>query len=384
MSYATFVSTTLRATVHRRDIENKVVTVHENTNAGARGSRFPVVVRADGRVPELLAAVGRTLQGLRFPVMLSDSGRLYVGQQTAATVPVSAPTHQSPARARRDAYVRNTAEVVAETERLRREYPLTEAMTLVLTDRRRAARICDGAITGFTALRADILDRLEKALPNMTADQAIAVGPRRFMPKDPTVDPTPHILLTYEKAARDQIERATKLRARAVPVRSAAAGPSVPELVEGARAKGKITDARRDQLLGKKPSRPVTEPAPSSRPLTTCPPDDPARSMSRDEVIAAIRADLKRRSDKAWSVRGGTGTAYGWISISAPPRRMEDGMMTVEDAAELHALLGIDYRPAPGVRIARVTVPVSAEYRREFLDRAAGRTPTVVGKPYWD
>ena len=38
-------------------------------------------------------------------------------------------------------------------------------------------------------------------------------------------------------------------------------------------------------------------------------------SLTRDEAIGRIKASLKARSGKAWSVRGGRGTAWGWITI---------------------------------------------------------------------
>jgi hypothetical protein len=43
--------------------------------------------------------------------------------------------------------------------------------------------------------------------------------------------------------------------------------------------------------------------------------------MTRNEVIKVIKAALKRRSGKEWSVTGGKGTAYGWLTIDAPPKR---------------------------------------------------------------
>jgi hypothetical protein len=44
-------------------------------------------------------------------------------------------------------------------------------------------------------------------------------------------------------------------------------------------------------------------------------------SIDRDEAIKRIRAALKKRSGKQWSVTGGRGTAWGWIEIDAPPKR---------------------------------------------------------------
>jgi hypothetical protein len=113
-------------------------------------------------------------------------------------------------------------------------------------------------------------------------------------------------------------------------------------------------------------------------------PPKPNTHVSRDEAITAIRTSLKQRSSKAWSVRGGTGTAYGWITITAPPKRMDNYLMSREDAKELHQLLGLDFRPGPETRIQHITVPASSDYYREYVDRAAGRTPSINGKPYWD
>lgn len=167
--------------------------------------------------------------------------------------------------------------------------------------------------------------------------------------------------------------------------------------------------------------------------------------MDRDTAIAEIRAALKRRSGKAWSVKGGRGTAYGWIEIDAPPRRrtwqeiqtdtpeppapgavyagaigitpytfLTDGTVTdyasdpwareaVEagrrvqfnwevddpskpfghmgpaDRKELASLLGLKSVGSDGE-----SIPSSYEYREEYVARARGETPTVVGTPYWD
>lgn len=127
--------------------------------------------------------------------------------------------------------------------------------------------------------------------------------------------------------------------------------------------------------------------------------------VTRDEAIRAIRAALKRRSGKTWSVKGGRGTAWGWITIMAPPRRCtgdyvkvgvdeltgrdkyelvdsgkQTGYMTPEDCAELARLLG---QPRP-VHPQGDTVPDASDYRREYIERAEGRKITAPGTPYWD
>lgn len=99
----------------------------------------------------------------------------------------------------------------------------------------------------------------------------------------------------------------------------------------------------------------------------------------RDTVIATIRAELRRRSGKSWSVTGGRGTAWGWITIQAPPARRHGGYMTDTDQAELAALLGLRAVTPQGV-----LVPDRKNYRIEYVDRASGRKPSVAGVPDWD
>ena len=43
--------------------------------------------------------------------------------------------------------------------------------------------------------------------------------------------------------------------------------------------------------------------------------------IDRDEAIKRIRSALKRKTGKTWSVTGGRGTAWGWITVQAPPKR---------------------------------------------------------------
>jgi hypothetical protein len=104
-------------------------------------------------------------------------------------------------------------------------------------------------------------------------------------------------------------------------------------------------------------------------------------SIDRNEAILRIRKALKARSGKAWSVTGGTGTAWGWIHIQAPPARRDDmGRTSEADRAELGQLLGLE---GP-VHTQGVNIPASSDYRQEYVDRAEGRSPAVTGKPYWD
>ncbi len=124
---------------------------------------------------------------------------------------------------------------------------------------------------------------------------------------------------------------------------------------------------------------PDLPPEPAPEPLAAAP--KRVESMDRDEAITRIRAALKGRSAKRWSVRGGRGTSWGWITIIAPPaRRGECDGMTDEDCNELGALFGLDH-PA---HFQGLTVPASSAYRQEYVARAEGRQPDVIGTPYWD
>lgn len=127
-------------------------------------------------------------------------------------------------------------------------------------------------------------------------------------------------------------------------------------------------------------------------------------TITRDGTIAAIRTALKRRSGKAWSVTGGRGTDWGWLTIDAPPARrtwscrLKAGALndypesyerydtgeaghsiSPQDAEELAALLGLESLHHQGANI-----PAGHDYWIEYIDRAEGRAPSVTGKPYWD
>lgn len=127
--------------------------------------------------------------------------------------------------------------------------------------------------------------------------------------------------------------------------------------------------------------------------------------LDRNETIKRIKTALQRRSGKAWSVTGGRGTAWGWITIEAPPARRTWGHRlkagatmdrpedyeaydtgepgrcnSPQDCAELGELMGLG-GPAhsQGISIAS-----SSDYYREHIDRAEGRTPSKIAQPYWD
>jgi len=43
--------------------------------------------------------------------------------------------------------------------------------------------------------------------------------------------------------------------------------------------------------------------------------------LDRNEVVKRIKAALRRKTGKTWSVTGGRGTGWGWITVQAPKSR---------------------------------------------------------------
>lgn len=122
------------------------------------------------------------------------------------------------------------------------------------------------------------------------------------------------------------------------------------------------------------------------------PPQPRSTSIDRADAIRLIRAGLQARSGRPWSVTGGRGTAYGWLHIRAPPKRLtsdwnggptEPGKaryyLATADREELARLLGKEWVDAGGE-----SVPSGSDHYREYIDRAEGRKPSVLGKRDWD
>lgn len=115
-----------------------------------------------------------------------------------------------------------------------------------------------------------------------------------------------------------------------------------------------------------------------------------ALSLSRSDAIGLIREALERRSGKKWSVTGGRGTAWGWITITSPPARRvsSDGTpqegrnwyMSESDCRELGELLGLD---APA-HCQGVSIPDASDYRRVYVERALGVARVSHAERYWD
>ena len=103
--------------------------------------------------------------------------------------------------------------------------------------------------------------------------------------------------------------------------------------------------------------------------------------MNRNDTIKRIKKALRKRTGRPWSVTGGRGTAYGWLTIKAVKKYAADGRgeLTAEDRQYLADILGLD-RPA---HHQGELIPSSNAYYQEYIDRAEGRKPSVIGRPYW-
>ena len=101
------------------------------------------------------------------------------------------------------------------------------------------------------------------------------------------------------------------------------------------------------------------------------------QELDRNEAIRRIRAGLKKRSGRKWSVTGGTGATWGWITITSGRKNDDLGEADQKHLAELMGLDGPVHRQG-------LSIPASFDYRIEHVDRAEGRTPSRIGKPCWD
>lgn len=103
-------------------------------------------------------------------------------------------------------------------------------------------------------------------------------------------------------------------------------------------------------------------------------------TLRATEVAKLMRAALRKRSGKDWSVKCGRGTGSGWIDIDSPPSRHEGWSMPQADREELKRLLGVD-----AVHHQGVSVPSSMAYRRVWLARCAyGSDLGFTAEQYWD
>lgn len=98
--------------------------------------------------------------------------------------------------------------------------------------------------------------------------------------------------------------------------------------------------------------------------------------ISCPQALKQIRAALKRRSDKRWSVTTQRGTAYGWIRVVSPPSSGGPNDMTDEDRRELAELFSL---PLNRVGLQGITISPEDDFYQEYIDRAEGNEPIVRG-----
>jgi hypothetical protein len=105
-----------------------------------------------------------------------------------------------------------------------------------------------------------------------------------------------------------------------------------------------------------------------------------AGPIDRNSTIAAIKASLKARNMN-FSVTGGRGTTWGWITIDLMPATYK-AFANDPDAIRAASRTMRGYFGLEGSQY--INIPAGNDYYREYMDRAAGRTPIKLGKPYWD
>jgi hypothetical protein len=105
-----------------------------------------------------------------------------------------------------------------------------------------------------------------------------------------------------------------------------------------------------------------------------------AHPTDRASVISSIKQALRQRSGRSWSVTGGKGTAYNWLTIDVLPSECRDFAKAEETRKQLATLLGLARIHSQGH-----DVPGGNDYYREIIARARyGTDLGFVGKPYWD
>ncbi len=96
----------------------------------------------------------------------------------------------------------------------------------------------------------------------------------------------------------------------------------------------------------------------------------------RDEAIERIRAALKVKTGKSWSVRGGSGTSWGWIDVLPLPREQpEKGQMSPEQSRALADAFGID------VPVHYQGLSISPDERSAYVARVERADPSPAVPP---
>ena len=104
--------------------------------------------------------------------------------------------------------------------------------------------------------------------------------------------------------------------------------------------------------------------------------------LDATSVILRIAIGLRGRSPRRWVVRGGPLAWYGKLLITTPPeRQLPDGTISEDDRRQLATLLGLDEPVGPEGAV----IVGSTDQYVEYIDRAEGRAPRVIGEIHpWD
>jgi hypothetical protein len=93
--------------------------------------------------------------------------------------------------------------------------------------------------------------------------------------------------------------------------------------------------------------------------------------LDRNEAISRIKAALRSKTGKSWSVRGDRGTAWGWIEVLPLPKEQpEKGQMSPEQSRLLATAFGLD---AP---VHYQGLSISPEERAAYVARAEKPLPS--------
>ncbi len=97
-------------------------------------------------------------------------------------------------------------------------------------------------------------------------------------------------------------------------------------------------------------------------------------------IIFIIKSGLEKRSDKKWTIK----SSFNGYCITSPAARRKDDLMSVNDAQELGALLGLDKISQGGYEFG--TGSRDHNYWKEYIYRAWGLPPKVFGhyEHSWD
>ena len=104
------------------------------------------------------------------------------------------------------------------------------------------------------------------------------------------------------------------------------------------------------------------------------------RENDRNNTIQAIKAALKARGLK-YSVTGGRGTAWGWITVDLMPAVFKTA--AEEEIKAAYRKLAVDLKLTNNGYTSE-SIPAGGDYYTEYIQRAKGETPTTTGTPYWD